>query len=129
LNLEIPCKGLVSQIFEVLSSEARLKSLELFGQGKELSEIAKNIGLSRSGFQKVVDTFRELGIIEPSGHRSYYKLSSKGEKLLHILVDLGNQIEPIEKEIAKEKIKTVAYGSGLTRKEIAEILQELGKTG
>lgn len=123
--MEIPNKGLLSQTFNLLSSEARLRALELFGQDEELSEIAKLAGMSRSGFQKVVEAFRELRLIERTGHRSYYKLSRKGEKVLKMVIDFGRRLEPIEKEIALEKIRAVAYGSALTKEDIIEFLEEL----
>jgi len=124
-RLEVPSKQTLSVIFSALSSEERLTALELFGQKKELTEIAKHIGMSRSGFQKIVDAFRELGLIERSGHRSYYKLSRKGEKILEIVRGFGKQLEPIEREMAKEKIKAVAFGSGLTKEDIVKLLEEL----
>jgi predicted transcriptional regulator len=120
LNREALCK-----IFDSLSSESRLEALEFFEGNKELTQIAKLTGMSRSGFQKVVEAFREIGVIEPAGHRSYYKLSSKGEKVLKLLRSFGEQLGPIEKEMAKEKIKAVAFGSGLTREDMLKILQDL----
>ncbi|RLE65657.1 MAG: hypothetical protein DRJ38_03415 [Thermoprotei archaeon] len=127
--MEIPNKKLLSRIFNILSSESRLRALELFEQSRKLNEIAELSGMSRSGFQKVVDSFRELGIIERAGHRSRYKLSRKGRKILSLVRDFGERLEPIEKEIAMEKIKTVVYGSGLTKEDIAKLLKELEREG
>ena len=128
--MEIPSKKTVGAIFSALSSEERLTALELFKERRQLAEIAKNISMSRSGFQKIVDAFRELGLIERSGHRSCYKLTNKGEKILGIVTDFGKQLEPLEREIVKEKIReirAVAFGSGLTKEDVMKLLEELDK--
>lgn len=122
--MAISNKGSLSKMFNVLSSEARLKALELFSERRNLMEIAEFIGMSRSGFQKVVEAFRELGLIEHTGHRSYYKLSRKGEKISRLVKQFGDELEPIEKKIAGEKIKVIAYRSGLTKEDIIKILEE-----
>ena len=127
MNREIPRKQVLGQLFSMLSSEGRLSALELFAQGMALGQIAARAGMSRSGFQKVVEAFRQLGIIERAGHRSSYRLSAKGQKILELVREFAKQLEPIEKEVAKEKIRMATYGSGLTREEIASLLQELEK--
>lgn len=81
--------------------------------------------MSRSGFQKVVDSFRKLELIEETGHRSYYKLSVKGEMVLQMIRDFGNRLEPIEKMIAMQKIKSIAYGSGITEEDIRKLFENL----
>jgi len=127
MNREIPRKQVLGQLFSMLSSEGRLSALELFAQGMALSQIAARAGMSRSGFQKVVEAFRQLGMIERAGHRSSYRLSAKGQKILELVREFAKQLEPIEKEVAKEKIRIAAYGSGLTREEIAKLAKEIGK--
>jgi predicted transcriptional regulator len=118
-------KDSLAKIFNALSSMERVHALELFGQNKELKEIAKLVGMSRSGFQKVVEAFRELGLVERAGHRSWYKLSRKGEKVLEMVKEFEKKMEPIEKEIAIESIKKITYGSGLTAEDIERLLEEL----
>jgi predicted transcriptional regulator len=122
---EIPNKRALGEIFNALSSEARIKALELFEQRKALGEINKLIKMSRSGFQKVVDSFRKLELIEETGHRSYYKLSVKGKMVLQMIRDFGNRLEPIEKMIAMQKIKSIAYGSGITEEDIRKLFENL----
>jgi DNA-binding MarR family transcriptional regulator len=123
---EIPNKSILAKIFNALSTEARLKALELFEQKKELNEIAKQIGMSRSGFQKIVDSFRELGVIERDGHRSVYRLSREGIELLMSVKEFATRIELIKKEITKEKIRSIAFGSGLKKEDLIKLIEELG---
>jgi predicted transcriptional regulator len=127
MNLQILNKKLLSRIFSILSSETRLEALELFEEKKDLMEIATLARMSRSGFQKVVEAFRELGLIERAGHRSYYKLTRKGEKVLKMVRNFGDELEPIEKELTKEKIKALVYGSGLTEEDLTALLKEIEK--
>jgi signal recognition particle GTPase len=39
--------------------------------------------------------------------------------------DFGNRLEPIEKMIAMQKIKSIAYGSGITEEDIRKLFENL----
>lgn len=130
MPLDEPAHEYISQIFKALSSKERIAALETFGKGKtSLMELARTVGLSRSGFQNILDDFREARLIEQTEHRSYYSLSSKGKKVLDMLNELDRQITPLEKDIKKEQLKAsiTKFGSGLTQKDIMKLFEELEK--
>jgi len=121
-------KKSLSQIFTVLSSESRLRALELFGEKEDLTKIAMLIKMSRSGFQKIVDQFRNLGLIERTGHRSVYRLSNKGIEILKALKDFDKKIESIKKLSNEEQLERILarFGAGLSREEILRIAEKAG---
>ena len=119
----------ISSIFKALSSKERLVTLENLSKGKmKLMDLAKKAGMSRSGFQSVVNDFRNVRLIEQAEHRSYYRLSLKGKKVLEHIKKLNVELEPIEKEYREEQLeKSISkFGSGLSRKEILEIVEKVG---
>lgn len=123
-------RGELSKIFQSLSSKERIVALEAFSRGKiSLTDVAKKAGMSRSGFQNVVKAFRDAGLIEQVGHRSYYSLSLKGKKVLDMLNELDRQITPLEKDFRREQLKAsmAKFGSGLTENDIIELFEELEK--
>jgi predicted transcriptional regulator len=120
----------VSEILKALSTKERIISLETLSQGKiSLKNLAKKTGMSRSGFQNIVDDLRNARLIEQTEHRSYYRLSTKGKKVLDLLNELSRQIAPLEKDIRREQLKAsmAKFGSGLTEKDIIELFEELEK--
>lgn len=123
MQLEISNKKTLGLVFSALATEEKLRALELFGQRKELSQIAELVGMSRSGFQKVVDTFRKLGMIERDGHRSYYKLSHKGQRILEMAKDFSEKLKPLEEEEAKRELE--ALTSVISINKIEEILEKM----
>lgn len=119
----------ISQIFKALSSKERVSALELFNKGElNLMEIANNVGMSRSGFQNIVNDFRNAGLIEQIGHRSFYKLTFKGKTVLDLTNRFSQEMAPIEKEYREKKIRqTISkFGAGLSREEIMKILENTG---
>lgn len=133
---EISCKNLLAKIFSALSTEQRLKALELFQQEVKLVKVAKFSGMSRTGFQRVLNTFRELNLIQQAGHRSLYRLTIRGRKILELVKDFGYKLESVEEEMkrrkekierAKEDIRIIAFRSGLTEEDIVELLKEMKK--
>lgn len=120
----------ISEILKALSTKERIIALETLNQGKiSLKDLAKKTGMSRSGFQNIVDDLRNARLIEQTEHRSYYRLSIKGAKVLDALDELNRQISPLEKDTRREQLKAsiAKFGSGLTEKDIIEIFGELEK--
>lgn len=118
----------LSIIFNSLSTKERVMSLELFENGKmQILEISKASGMSRSGFQNIIEAFRQAGLIEQAGHRSFYKLSVKGQKVMEFVRNLNNRLLPIEEQVKKRQLKAsiAKFGAGLSEEEIADIFREL----
>jgi hypothetical protein len=91
-------------LFRILSAPARIHALELIKEGKSLDEIAKLIGMTRTGFQRVLNDFQSIELIEPTGHRSYRHLSVKGQKILDLLGETNAKLDKIEMEYRKSKL-------------------------
>jgi DNA-binding MarR family transcriptional regulator len=121
-------KGL-ARVFQVFSTPGRIKAFKLIKEGKSLEEIAGMIGMSRTGFQRVLDDFESLELIESAGHRSYRKLSSKGEEIFELLEDSRRKLENIEMKASKSKLLSLAersYGAPALSK-LKEALESMEK--
>jgi predicted transcriptional regulator len=119
---------IVSQVFKALSSKERVAALGKFETGKNsLLDIAKEVGMSRTGFQNIINDFRDIKLVEQVGHRSYYKLSSKGTKVLSVVRTFGSMLSALEDQLkrAQLKISLARFGSGLSEEEIKEIFREV----
>lgn len=118
----------LSEVFKAISTKERILALEMFGKGKmRLTEVSKISGMSRSGFQSVVDEFRESELIEEAGHRSYYKLSPKGVKVLEMIRTFNSYLGPIEEQSKLRQLKAsiAKFGAGLTEEDIKDIFREV----
>ena len=105
--------------------------LETLNKGKAtLMELARNSGMSRSGFQNIVDDFRNARLIEQAEHRSFYKLTPKGKEVIEFTKKFSEKLEPAEKRYREEQLKQTLskFGSGLSKDEIMEILKDAGIT-
>jgi predicted transcriptional regulator len=127
-ELEESNKQFLSRLFSAVSTETRLSALQLFNEDKDLAEIAKLTGMSRSGFQKVVEAFRELGLIEYAGHRSRYRLSAMGKNILALLNDLGDKLEPIRSQYEKSRLTRIMIESPLTTEDLEKLVRSVKKT-
>jgi predicted transcriptional regulator len=119
----------ISEIFRALSSKERILTLETLSVGKtRLMDLARKACMSRSGFQNIVDDFRNARLIEHTEHRSYYKLSQKGKEVLKLLREFHHTLEPIEKKYREEQLKQSIskFGSGLSKEEILDIIEKAG---
>jgi predicted transcriptional regulator len=119
---------IVSQVFKALSSKERVAALGKFETGKNsLRDIAKEVGMSRTGFQNIINDFRDIKLVEQVGHRSYYKLSSKGTKVLSVVRKFGSMLSALEDQLKRTqlKISLARFGSGLSEEEIKEIFREV----
>jgi len=117
----------LSRIFRVLSTPERIRGLELIKEGRSLEEISRLVRMSRTGFQRVLDDFQSLELVEPAGHRSYRRLSTKGEKILDLVKDFEEKLEPIGREVVLEKFRNVIFDSRLTKEDILKIIEEVRK--
>lgn len=118
----------LSRIFNALSTKERIVALEMFDKGKmKLTDVAEVAGMSRSGFQNVIDDFRDTKLVKQAEHRSYYRLSSKGEKVLSMVEKLSGQLAPLEEKIKRQQLKAsiTKFGAGLTEEDIKEIFREV----
>jgi predicted transcriptional regulator len=118
----------LSEIFKALSTKERIIALETLSQGKiNLKDLARKAGLSRSGFQNVLDDFRNARLIEHTEHRSYYRLSIKGKRVLGFLNELHKELSPIEEVLKKEQLKAsiAKFGSGLSEQELLRLVKEV----
>ena len=121
----------ISEIFKALSTKERIITLETLSQQKiNLMDLARKVGMSRSGFQNIIDDFRDATLIEQAEHRSYYRLSLKGKKVLDIIKELYRDIYPLEKNLRKEQLREsiAKFGAGLTEKDIIGLLNEIKET-
>jgi len=120
----------ISEIFRALSSKERILTLETLSVRRtKLMDLAKKAGMSRSGFQNIVDDFRNARLIEHTEHRSYYTLSQKGREVLELVRKIHHTLEPTEKKYREEQLKQsiAKFGSGLSKEEILEIIEKAGK--
>jgi len=121
LNSEV---ATLTKLFESLAHPARiaiLMNVERFS----LQQIAKTIGSSAPALQRHVNTLRERGLIEKYGRS--YRLTDIGRqvvKLFDKFKELVLHLRDREKEVAKEKIRNVVHGSGLTKEDVAKLLKD-----
>jgi predicted transcriptional regulator len=127
--LDTYSREILVRTFNVLSNDKRIYALELFSQNKELQEITKLTEMSRSGFQKIVDAFRDFGLIESTGHRSRYRLSRKGSMILGMIREFSEKLKSAETEYEKLRVREDILHSPLTVKELEEIMKELKEKG
>lgn len=121
----------ISEIFRALSSKERIKALGEFSKDNiKLNTISQQIGMSRSGFQNVINDFRDCRLIKETGHRSYYKISLKGKKILETIDELTRILQKLEPQERNQRIQQleqafISYGSGLTREDVLDLLDKI----
>jgi DNA-binding transcriptional ArsR family regulator len=116
----------LGEILYALQNDKRIRALDLLRQGKNLQEIPKEIGMSRTGFQKVLESYTNTGLTYRMGNanRTVYKVSTLGEKVLDEFVPLGLRIIDEVKlqelgKLYKELIGT--YGADAVTKRLKEV--------
>ena len=124
MPIDIKNKEALGELFRALSSAQRLHALELFAEETSLPEVASKIGMTRTGFQRTIDAFRNLGLIEEVRKRRY-KLSLKGQQILKLIVQFSVDYTKFEREFERDRLKQFILSSSLSLNEIKEILNDL----
>jgi len=126
--MNIKKKELLGRLFRALSSAQRLHALELFAKETSLPEVASKIGMTRTGFQRTVDAFKKLGLIEEAEKRRY-KLSLRGKQVLKLITQFSVEYSKFEVEFEKYRLKQFIVESSLSLDEIKTLIEEMGKVG
>jgi predicted transcriptional regulator len=117
----------LAKLFGSLAHPARIAILRGVG-GLSLQEIAKTVHTSPPALQRHVNSLRDAGLIEKR-ERSY-ELTDNGRRVAGLFDQFSDMLASLrekEKVLAKEKIKAVAFGSGLTKRDMVRLVEEIDK--
>lgn len=133
VRLEIKNEGEIDKILQAISDVYRVRALMLLNEKKEPKEVAKLIGRSRSGVQRYIDGFRKARLLTTEDN----ELTLRGKKVIREYLNFTRNLDTILDELIqteiRERIKTnlkehmVRFGSGLTKEDVAKLLEELEK--
>lgn len=120
----------IANIGKALSHEVRIMILTRLGE-LGLSDIASLMNISFQALQQHVVVLLRLGLIKKRKSKGVYEITEEGRHVVDALRKL-TEVPRIKKKVAnikKQQLKKalVRYGSGLTKEEMIQIVEELNK--
>jgi DNA-binding MarR family transcriptional regulator len=118
----------LAKMFVGLGHPARIALVEQLDK-KSVSQIASETGVKLPAMQRHVNTLLGLGLIEKTSGRRYRPthLGQQIAKLVAQFSEVVPSFETLEKEQFKKHMQQglVKFGSGLTRRDLAKLLEEV----
>jgi Mn-dependent DtxR family transcriptional regulator len=118
----------LAKVFRGLCHPVRIILIERLGS-KSVTQIANEIGVKLPTMQRHVNGLFELRLIEKSGGRHYGRtpLGDNVAKLIKQFSEVVPSFEELEKAQFKKHLQQglVKFGSGLTKHDIAKLLDEI----
>lgn len=118
----------LAKVFRGLGHPARIILIQRLGS-KSVSEVANEIGAKLPAMQRHINGLLELGLIEKTDGRRY-KRTDLGEEVARLVRHFG-EVMPSFGNLEKEQFKKhleqglAKFGSGLTKQEVAKLLDEI----
>jgi DNA-binding transcriptional MocR family regulator len=116
--------SLVPEIMNALKKEERVRTLQMLAEGYTLSEIQNEIDMSFAGVQNYYDAFEETNLVqEVDGEK---QITPAGEMVLEWLTDLSDELESIQREMARTRYERMKkqLGQGFQLPPFEDVYQE-----
>lgn len=114
----------VAEVFDVLKTENRIKTLKLIKDEKKLSEIADEIDMSYSGVHSYLEDFESTHLVRKKNNKR--EITEAGELVLEHTDELSDQLREVKfRMLANSFDETAAelgFNSPLSEEEIEEKL-------
>lgn len=127
--------GELSKIYNALSLPKKVSGFLYLVEGQELGEIAKNLNIARTSFQRYIESYQNGELIKKGQHLGEYQVTERGKTILKQIKELVEEVLIKEHEKKMEMAKELAatgepsvFASGLSVEKLEELLANLKKS-
>lgn len=122
----------LSKIYNALSLPKKVSGFLYLVEGHELGEIAKNLNMARTSFQRYIESYQNGELIKKGQHLGEYEITERGKTIIKQMNELVEEVLIKEREKKMEMAKKLAktaepsvFASGLSVEKLEELLAKL----